>query len=78
MADIEVEAAVLGCGKTLAAALGRARKRVAVVERSSQMYGGSYIKYQLRTTKALTVRSRFRVGCHVVARLVPRGWIDVV
>lgn len=56
MADIDVDVAVLGWGKggkTLAGALGRAGKSVAVVERSSQMYGGSCININCVPTKAL-------------------------
>ena len=56
MADIEVDVAVLGWGKggkTLAGALGRAGKSVAIVERSPQMYGGSCININCVPTKAL-------------------------
>jgi probable pyridine nucleotide-disulfide oxidoreductase len=56
MADIDVDIAVLGWGKggkTLAGALGRAGKRVAVVERSAEMYGGSCININCVPTKSL-------------------------
>jgi hypothetical protein len=43
-------------GKTLARALGRAGKSVAVGERSSQMYGGSFGLSRLQTSSRLTCR----------------------
>lgn len=63
MADIEVDVAVLGWGKggkTLAGALGRAGKSVALVERSSEMYGGSCINIQCVPTKALIHQAEAR------------------
>ena len=63
MADIEVDVVVLGWGKggkTLAGALGRAGKRVALVERSGQMYGGSCINIQCVPTKALIHQAESR------------------
>lgn len=63
MADIEVDVAILGWGKggkTLAGALGRAGKRVAVVERSAQMHGGSCININCVPTKALVHQAASR------------------
>ncbi|MDN5854002.1 MAG: FAD-dependent oxidoreductase [Actinomycetia bacterium] len=63
MADIEVDIAVLGWGKggkTLAGALGRSGKRVAVVERSTQMAGGSCINLNCVPTKALVHQAASR------------------
>ncbi len=56
MSHLEVDVAVLGWGKggkTLAGTLGRAGRSVAVVERSSQMHGGSCININCVPTKAL-------------------------
>ena len=56
MGDIDVDVVVLGWGKggkTLAGALGRAGRNVAMVERSSAMYGGSCININCVPTKAL-------------------------
>lgn len=56
MAVIEVDVVILGWGKggkTLAGSLGRAGKAVALVERSSTMYGGSCININCVPTKAL-------------------------
>ncbi len=53
---VDVDVVILGwgkAGKTLAGALGRARKRVALVERSPQMHGGSCININCVPTKAL-------------------------
>jgi pyruvate/2-oxoglutarate dehydrogenase complex dihydrolipoamide dehydrogenase (E3) component len=63
MADIDVDVAVLGWGKggkTLAGALGRAGKSVALVEQSSQMYGGSCINIQCVPTKSLIHQAETR------------------
>ncbi|UYM07717.1 FAD-dependent oxidoreductase [Solicola gregarius] len=63
MADIEVDVVVLGWGKggkTLAGALGRAGRSVAVVERSAQMYGGSCININCVPTKALVHQAEGR------------------
>lgn len=68
MADINVDVAVLGWGKggkTLAAALARAGRSVAVVERSSQMYGGGCININCVPTKALIHQGEARPeGAH--------------
>lgn len=50
------QAAIIGfgkAGKTLAAALGRAGWRVAIVEKSKEMYGGTCINIGCIPTKAL-------------------------
>jgi pyruvate/2-oxoglutarate dehydrogenase complex dihydrolipoamide dehydrogenase (E3) component len=63
MADIRVDVAILGWGKggkTLAGALGRAGQRVAVVENSSQMSGGSCININCVPTKALIHQAESR------------------
>lgn len=63
MADIDVDVVILGWGKggkTLAGALGRAGRSVAVVERSSQMYGGSCININCVPTKALIHQAESR------------------
>lgn len=63
MTSLNVDVAVLGWGKggkTLAGALGRAGKSVAVVERSAQMYGGSCININCVPTKALIHQSSTR------------------
>lgn len=57
MADIEVEVLVIGWGKggkTLAGALGRRGRTVALVEQSEAMYGGSCINIACVPTKDLT------------------------
>ncbi len=62
-ADIEVDVVVLGWGKggkTLAGALGRAGRSVAVVERSPDMYGGSCINLNCVPTKTLIHQARSR------------------
>lgn len=72
MADIDVDVAVLGWGKggkTLAGALGRAGKSVALVERSSQMYGGSCINIQCVPTKSLIHQAATRPD-----GAQPAGW----
>lgn len=56
MGDLDVDVLVIGwgkAGKTLAGALGRAGKRVAVVEQSVRMHGGSCININCVPTKAL-------------------------
>lgn len=56
MADIEVDVLVIGWGKggkTLAGALGRKGRTVALVEQSSAMYGGSCINIACVPTKDL-------------------------
>jgi pyruvate/2-oxoglutarate dehydrogenase complex dihydrolipoamide dehydrogenase (E3) component len=56
MSRIEVDTLVLGwgkAGKTLAGALGRSGRDVALVERSPQMYGGTCINIACVPTKAL-------------------------
>lgn len=56
MADLSVDVLILGWGKggkTLAGALGRAGRSVAVVEKSQRMYGGSCININCVPTKAL-------------------------
>jgi len=56
MEQIDVEVLVIGWGKggkTLAGALGRAGRRVAVIERSRQMYGGGCINVACIPTKDL-------------------------
>ncbi|MET1132685.1 MAG: FAD-dependent oxidoreductase, partial [Aeromicrobium sp.] len=56
MTTIEVDLLVLGwgkAGKTLAGALGRAGRTVALVERSATMHGGSCININCVPTKAL-------------------------
>jgi pyruvate/2-oxoglutarate dehydrogenase complex dihydrolipoamide dehydrogenase (E3) component len=53
---MDVDVLVLGWGKggkTLAGALGRAGRNVAVVERSADMYGGSCININCVPTKTL-------------------------
>lgn len=65
MADIDVDVVVLGWGKggkTLAGALGRGGKSVAVVERSSQMSGGSCININCVPTKVLIHQAGARPG----------------
>ncbi|MEV4346994.1 FAD-dependent oxidoreductase [Actinoplanes sp. NPDC049596] len=49
-------------GKTLAAALGRQGRRVVMVERSAQMYGGTCINIGCVPTKALIHRAAARPG----------------
>jgi probable pyridine nucleotide-disulfide oxidoreductase len=61
--ELSVDVAVIGwgkAGKTLAGALGRAGRRVALVERSPQMYGGTCINVACVPTKALVHRSSMR------------------
>ncbi|MGW9632288.1 FAD-dependent oxidoreductase [Agromyces sp. NPDC055520] len=56
METLDIEVLVIGWGKggkTLAGALGRQGRTVAVVERSSEMYGGSCINIACVPTKAL-------------------------
>ena len=56
MADIDVDVLVIGWGKggkTLAGALGRKGRNVALVEQSSAMYGGSCINIACIPTKDL-------------------------
>ncbi|MEN4475620.1 FAD-dependent oxidoreductase [Mycolicibacterium cosmeticum] len=60
MTDRQVDLAVIGFGKggkTLAAALGRKGWRVAMVEQSAQMYGGTCINIGCVPTKSLVYRS---------------------
>jgi pyruvate/2-oxoglutarate dehydrogenase complex dihydrolipoamide dehydrogenase (E3) component len=60
---VRVELLVIGFGKggkTLAAAMGRAGKRVAMVEQSDQMYGGTCINIGCVPTKALVHQSDLR------------------
>jgi pyruvate/2-oxoglutarate dehydrogenase complex dihydrolipoamide dehydrogenase (E3) component len=65
-ADLAVDLAVIGFGKggkTLAAALAGAGKRVAMIEQSERMYGGTCINIGCVPTKALIVRAeRHRRG----------------
>ena len=54
--ELDVDLAVIGFGKggkTLAAALGRRGQRVAMIEQSDQMYGGTCINIGCVPTKAL-------------------------
>lgn len=63
MADIDVDVVILGWGKggkTLAGALGRAGKKVALVEHSSTMYGGSCININCVPTKTLIHQAESR------------------
>jgi pyruvate/2-oxoglutarate dehydrogenase complex dihydrolipoamide dehydrogenase (E3) component len=58
--DRQVDLAVIGFGKggkTLAAALGRKGWRVAMIEQSAQMYGGTCINIGCVPTKSLVYRS---------------------
>lgn len=72
MAELDVEVLVIGwgkAGKTLAGALGRAGRRVALVEQSSQMYGGTCINIACVPTKALIHHAE-----HRPAAASPRAW----
>ncbi|GAB3258392.1 hypothetical protein GCM10027562_20960 [Arthrobacter pigmenti] len=63
MQSIDVDVLVIGCGKggkTLARTIGRAGRRVAVVERSSEMYGGGCINIACVPTKALVHQAETR------------------
>ncbi|MDE9367225.1 FAD-dependent oxidoreductase [Luteipulveratus sp. YIM 133132] len=63
MEQLQVDVLVIGWGKggkTLAGALGRAGRSVAVVERSNRMYGGSCINIACVPTKALVHRAEQR------------------
>ncbi|WP_243062014.1 FAD-dependent oxidoreductase [Humibacter sp. RRB41] len=56
---LDVDLAVIGFGKggkTLAAALAKAGKRIAMIEQSAQMYGGTCINIGCVPTKALVYR----------------------
>ena len=58
--DISADLVVLGYGKggkTLAATLGRQGRRVAMIERSAEMYGGTCINTGCVPTKAMIARS---------------------
>ncbi|HWU58371.1 MAG TPA: FAD-dependent oxidoreductase [Microbacteriaceae bacterium] len=58
-ARLDVDLAVIGFGKggkTLAATMAKAGKRVAMIEQSSQMYGGTCINIGCVPTKALVYR----------------------
>ncbi|GAS98026.1 pyridine nucleotide-disulfide oxidoreductase dimerization region [Mycolicibacterium canariasense] len=60
MSDRQVDLAVIGFGKggkTLAAALGRKGWRVAMIEQSAQMYGGTCINIGCVPTKSMVYRS---------------------
>lgn len=60
MSDRQVDLAVIGFGKggkTLAAGLGRKGWRVAMIEQSAQMYGGTCINIGCVPTKSLVYRS---------------------
>ncbi|MCX8564350.1 FAD-dependent oxidoreductase [Mycolicibacterium mucogenicum] len=60
MSERHVDLAVIGFGKggkTLAAALGRKGWRVAMIEQSAQMYGGTCINIGCVPTKSLVYRS---------------------
>ncbi|OBC15408.1 pyridine nucleotide-disulfide oxidoreductase [Mycobacterium sp. 852013-50091_SCH5140682] len=60
MSERQVDLAVIGFGKggkTLAAALGGAGWRVAMIEQSAQMYGGTCINVGCVPTKSLVYRS---------------------
>lgn len=57
---VEADLAVVGFGKggkTLAAALAKARKRVVMIEQSDQMYGGTCINIGCVPTKALVYQA---------------------
>ncbi len=59
--DNRYDAIIIGFGKggkTLAATLGNAGKRTALIERSSQMYGGTCINVGCIPTKFLVHRAR--------------------
>lgn len=63
MEEIVVDVLVIGwgkCGKTLAGALGRQGRSVALVECSKQMYGGSCINIACVPTKDLVVSAERR------------------
>ena len=64
--SLSADLAVIGFGKggkTLAAALAKAGRRVVVIEQSAQMYGGTCINIGCVPTKALIVRAeRHRLG----------------
>lgn len=65
MDTMHVDLLVLGFGKggkTLAAAMGRRGKRVAMVEQSDRMYGGTCINIGCVPTKALIHRAGSRPG----------------
>ncbi|MCL2796332.1 MAG: FAD-dependent oxidoreductase [Microbacteriaceae bacterium] len=62
-AALDVDLAVIGFGKggkTLAATLAKAGKRVAMIEQSAAMYGGTCINIGCVPTKALVWRSEHR------------------
>lgn len=74
MEQLEVDVLVIGWGKggkTLAGALGRAGRRVAVVERSRRMYGGGCINIACVPTKALVHSAETRRGADD-----PQAWFD--
>lgn len=63
METLEVDVLVIGWGKggkTLAGALGRQGRNVALVERSTQMYGGSCINIACVPTKDLVHSAQSR------------------
>lgn len=67
---LDVDLAVIGFGKggkTLAAAMAKAGKRVAMIEQSAQMYGGTCINIGCVPTKALVYRGEHPelLGDHV-------------
>ncbi|MEG2578168.1 MAG: FAD-dependent oxidoreductase, partial [Glutamicibacter sp.] len=64
-ADGKLDAIVIGWGKggkTLAGTLAKAGQRVAVIEQSSQMYGGTCINIGCVPTKALIHDAESRDG----------------
>lgn len=65
VSDIEADLVVIGFGKggkTLAAALGRQGKRVVMIERSDQMYGGTCINIGCVPTKSMVFAAEEALG----------------
>ncbi len=74
MESVDVDVLVIGWGKggkTLAGALGRAGRRVAIVERSSLMYGGGCINVACVPTKDLVHSAESRRGADD-----PQAWFE--
>lgn len=65
VSDIDVDLVVIGFGKggkTLAATLGRQGKRVVMIERSNQMYGGTCINIGCVPTKSMVFAAEETLG----------------
>ena len=76
MNSIKVDTLILGwgkAGKTLAGALGRSGRHVALVERSPQMYGGACINIACVPTKALIHHAEARRDSDDPARWFTRS-----